>query len=161
MPDMLIGPRLKLRAPRPCDADVIVELLTDPDVRRYVGGPQDAEVVRGRLRLSTEHWGSFVIADHDDEAIGTLSFEQKRGPWELSFQLRHELWGQGLMTEAASLALAWFFASQSCDRCIAVTQVANLRTRSLLERLGATVTDRFEYKGFDQFEYEFRKGDVR
>ena len=37
--------------------------------------------------------------------FGTVSFDRKRRPWELSLQLRRDCWGLGLMTEAVQTAL--------------------------------------------------------
>ncbi len=153
----LMGTRVMLRLVQPGDETALVGLMTDPEVRRYIGGPREPEEARASIHLDDIWWGSFVVAQvSDDEVVGTLSFARKRGPWEVSFQLRADLWGQGLMSEAMMLALTWFFASQDESVCIAVTQDANTRTRRLLERSGGVLTAEFEQYGLPQLQYEFR-----
>ncbi len=102
----LMGARVMLRLVQPGDETALVGLMTDPEVRRYIGGPREPEEARASIYLDDIWWGSFVVAQvSDDEVVGTLSFARKRGPWEVSFQLRADLWGQGLMSEALMLAL--------------------------------------------------------
>ena len=106
--------RILLRAAAPGDEPANIALFTDPDVRQYVGGPLSHEEAKRRIgpysaTPQDKWWGHFMIIAKSTRAlIGTLSFAQKRGPWELSFQLRHDRWGQGLAREAVQASLAWF-----------------------------------------------------
>lgn len=152
----LLTDRLRLRQSTEADQPAKVDLLMDPKVREYVGGAKSTNEAH---RLVHERgvdptWGHFVIADEDSDGLaGTLSFDQKRGPWEVSFQLRRVLWGQGLMAEALRAARDWFFENSDCVEFIAVTQEANERTRRLLLRVGSVETRTFEQYGLPQVEY--------
>ena len=118
--DEIVSERLRLRMATEADSGAKIALLTDPEVREYVGRAMPLEkaqaIVRGRGVDST--WGHFVLADLNSNALlGTLSFDQKRGPWEVSFQLRRDMWGQGLMSEATA-------AASTCSRASARTASA-------------------------------------
>lgn len=84
-----------------------------------------------------------------------MSFARKRGPWEVSYSLRRDCWGKGLMTEALRAAVAWFFAATAGEPVIAVTQAANERSRRLLERVGAHLDSEFEQYDTLQLQYAF------
>lgn len=89
--------------------------------------------------------------------VGSGDISRKRGPWEISYQLRPASWGRGLASEAISALVDWFFANTDEDLLIAVTQDANARSARLLERNGATLATRFEQYGALQRQYEFRR----
>jgi len=154
--DPLTASRLRLRPWRADDEAAIAALKADPQVRMFLGGPVPPEkaLATTQSQIANQTWGHFVLADLvDDVAFGTVTLDRKRGPWELSFQLSPERWGQGLMSDAVGLASAWFFMKTDDESLIAVTQVANLRTRALLERVGATQSHTFEEHGVTQVEY--------
>lgn len=161
--DWLIGPllseRVRLRPWAEHDERAIVALKTDPEVRRYLGGPQPAaKAVAGtRQQIAAQHWGHFAVTMRDcEDAIGTVSFDRKRGPWELSLQLGRDLWGRGLMTEAVKTAIAWFYeTAPDVESLLAVTQSENTRTRALLLRCGAVQARTFTEHGAEQTEYRF------
>lgn len=143
--DSLLTDRLVLRAFRETDKPVIVELVTDEDVRRHLGGPVGNETVEAiRDHPVGETWGSFCIADAEtDEALGLCSFGRDRDELELSYQLIPARWGQGIALEATRAALQWAWANTEDATVIAVTQTANARSLGLLGRLGFVEGDRF------------------
>jgi ribosomal-protein-alanine N-acetyltransferase len=154
----VVGERVVLRPPAAGDDVALVEMATDERVRRYVGGAVDRVVAAEKAARKIDHpvWGQFVITDRGSgEAVGSGDLARKRGPWEVSYQLRHVYWGQGLASEAVSLVCAWFFAHTDEDLLIATTQQANDRSRRLLQRLGATQTASFEQYGLEQQRFEF------
>lgn len=98
--------RLSLRPIRPGDEEWIIQLFTDPEVRKYVGGAMTEAVAREMVTLSDELWGHFAILNRkNNEVIGSLSFARKSGPWEISYELRHDYWGRGFAAEAIEAAL--------------------------------------------------------
>jgi len=156
--------RTLLRKAVPDDLDAYVELCSDPEVRRYLGGPISAEHLRARVDMRgieaiTEDPGSFIVADPSEGGlIGTLMLERRPGhrpghvdddadELELSYLLRRQWWGQGLAAEAASLLLRTTAAHLPDQWVLVVTQVANAPSLSLARRLG------FEYVGtFSEFD---------
>lgn len=154
LPEDVVTEHLRLREHASGDREAIVSLLTDEEVRRYVGGPRTE--ADARSRPLDKAWGHFAVADGtSNQLVGTVSFDQKRGPWEISFQLRRSEWGKGLMSEAVRASREWFFNFNDADVFIAVTQVANERTRRLLERVGGQRVKELEQYGVQQVEYVF------
>lgn len=135
-------------------------MATDAQVRAYVGGPvhRSVAVAKAARRVTDPVWGQFMIADlATGVVIGSGDLTRKRGPWEVSYQLRRAYWGVGLGSEAVTLIRAWFFAHTDEDLLIAVTQPANTRSRRLLTHVGAEHVGSFEAYGQMQERYEFRR----
>ncbi|MEN3357121.1 MAG: [ribosomal protein S5]-alanine N-acetyltransferase [Mycobacteriales bacterium] len=135
--------RLVLRAATVADRAAVRRLLTDPDARRYLGGPlSEADADAAAARPPGQHWGSFVI-ERDGETIGGCSLDRDRGELEVSYALLPEHWGQGFGAEAVRAVLGWAHANTADDHVIAVTQAANEPSRRLLERLGFVPREEF------------------
>ncbi|WP_433531261.1 GNAT family N-acetyltransferase [Micromonospora sp. CA-263727] len=122
LPAPLDAGRVSLRRPGPDDLAGLVALLTDGEVRRYLGGPVERRTAERRaVRLVSEPaWGQFVIVDRvTDELVGSDDLSRKRGPWEISYQLSYQLrpssWGMGLASETLSAVLDWYFATMGED----------------------------------------------
>lgn len=144
-----------LRTWGPPDRPALISLMTDPQVREYLGGPIPLDTAEQRItdRLADVPWCYFVIIDNDDTVVGTLTFDRKTGPWEVSFQLAPRAWGRGLMTQALIEAIDQFRVRHPGEVLIAVTQQANRRARNTLERVGGILDGAFEYKGELQVRY--------
>jgi ribosomal-protein-alanine N-acetyltransferase len=152
--------RILVRSPRPGDESALAALLTDAEVRRYVGGAidEDAAQERAAARVAQAGWGIFVIVLRSSNAVvGGGDIARKRGPWEVSYQLRRDCWGLGLAAEALTALTTWFFTTMQEPTLVAVTQDANVRSYRLLERCGAVLTGTFEQYGALQRQYEFHR----
>lgn len=157
---VLTGERVVVRVPAPGDEVALVEMATDPRVRRYLGGPkaQGAAEADAARKVGEARWGQFVIVDRAAGVVaGSGSVARKRGPWEISYQLRHPFWRRGLAGEAVALVRDWFFATTGEDLLIATTQQANLASQRLLERLGAVRAGSFEQYGLTQLRFDFHR----
>ncbi len=143
--------RLTLRALVESDKPLIIAMRSDPDVRRYLGGPAgDDEIDSIRSATVGERWGVFCIADRvTDQPIGSVGFDRGRGELEVSYELVSTRWGRGLGAEAVAAALEWAAAHTDDGTVIAVTQTANVASVAMLGRLG------FEFeRTFVEFEAE-------
>lgn len=130
--------RLHLRPFCDDDRETVIAMSTDPDVRRYLGGPVDAPTLE-LIRSSNlgERWGVFCVETRSSaDVIGSCSLSRDRGALELSYQLLPPYWGQGFAAEACQAVLDWAWAEEDDDVIIAVTQAANAPSRRLLGRLG-------------------------
>lgn len=148
--------RLRLRAFREADKALIFELMTDPEVRRHLGGPvTDEEELAGlRGAVVGERPDVWCVADAaTDTALGRVSFDDHRGEWEVGYELARSAWGRGLATEAVGAAIAWFWSGDRGASVIAVTQTANERSRRLLDALGFTLERELEEFGAMQSQY--------
>lgn len=153
--------RLVLRKARDTDREGIVEVLTDPEVRAYLGGPRPREGVEGFLdqagtASATAAPGSYVIADRQTDLLaGILGLGRRTagrpghvteqgGELELSYVLRRGAWGAGLAFEAATAALRAAAEELPDQPVLVVTQTANHRARRLADRLGFQEVSVFE-----------------
>jgi RimJ/RimL family protein N-acetyltransferase len=145
---------VSLRPWQALDVAFLASLMQDEEVRRFVGGPVEREEALRRARRLTDDvpWGYFIVVVGSDP-VGTVTFDRKRGPWEVSFQLARPAWGRGIMTAALSQAIAWFRAERPHERLIAVTQIGNTAARIALERAGGVPESEFEQYGEQQVQY--------
>jgi len=148
--------RVSLRPWAPGDRGFLVELMTDPEVRRYLGGAVDTDVAKERSERCTAPapWGYFVI-ELDGVPVGTVTYDRKRGPWEVSFQLERGSWGRGVMSVALTHAVEWFRAIEPRTALIAVTQRENVAARTAIVRAGGRAESEFEHYGARQIQYVF------
>lgn len=150
-----------LRKARGADQEGIVEVMTDPEVRAYLGGPRAREGVEQFLDAAgtasaTAAAGSYVIADgQTDRFFGFLVVDRRAsarpghvtgegGELELSYVLRRGVWGAGFAFEAAAAALRAAARELPDQPVLVVTQSANNRARKLASRLGFQEVGQFE-----------------
>lgn len=127
----------------------ISRLWTDPEVRRYLGGPVAEQQVAARERGCAGYPGAFsVVRASDESVIGMVSV----GPdsrWgaraEVSYQLLPEYWGHGYAREAVAPVVSWALrqVGSGLPCVVTVTQEANVRSRRLLESIGMRLMDTF------------------
>ncbi|WP_210589376.1 GNAT family N-acetyltransferase [Streptomyces sp. GESEQ-35] len=158
---VITSDRLRLRKAHDTDRDGIIELLTDPQVRMYLGGPRPRSAVEqyfdavGTSNVTNKP-GTFVIADKTtDRLIGTLVLDRRSadlpghvteegGELELTYLLRHNAWGAGLAFEAATAALRAAADELPDQPVLVVTQTTNERSLKLAARLGFQRISTFE-----------------
>lgn len=151
--DWIDGGAVMLRKAGDSDRDGLVEIMTDPDVRAYIGGPRPRADVESFLdengtRAATAAPGAFVVSDKtSDRFAGTITLGHRRADLpghvlpdgnelELSYVFRRDSWGKGWAHRAASALLATAAAELPDQPVMVVTQTANRRSLSLIRRLG-------------------------
>lgn len=156
--EIVRGP-VRLRAFADRDKPVIAVLYGDSEVRRYLGGPLDAETLAAIPdAVVGRRPGVFCVADAGtDEAVGSVSVSRERGEAEVSYELVPSAWGRGLAAEAVSALLGWLWRHGDDASVIAVTQEANARSRALLGRLGFVEERRFVEFGALQVQYRLSR----
>ena len=143
----LAGPRIRLRGPRDDDTDALFALYGDARVMRYWSRAAMTEaseaaglIVEIGERFEQREMINWVVAGRrDDIVVGTCTlfhFDARHRRAEIGYALRSELWGQGLASEAVTLALDWGFATLDLHRIEADIDPRNAASRRLLERLG-------------------------
>ena len=123
--------RLTLRRFSADDADLLVELDSDPAVMRFLtgGNPTTSEDVRERdlpsILAGYEKWGGkfglFAAQEKDRGAfIGWFHLRPEQGSpvdeVELGFRLRQAEWGKGYATEGSRALLNKAFMNSVCAR---------------------------------------------
>ena len=167
----LVSPRLLLRPLKEDDVDLVVELVTDPEMMEYAGGPATSERIRTEMRSFTQRGadgsiGVWCICNAEtQESIGTIALlplpvEVKDTEWELvrsgeipereieiGYFLRKDEWGQGFASEAISRILEFAFSNSCLEEIVAVIDPKNRASQNVLERAGfSNEGDRSAYK---------------
>lgn len=145
-PPILPGSRVRLRPVAVHDVDPWFAIASDPVTMRYWSCPPyaDREQARAKieeLRATGENGESlpWAIADDADTLIGMVTLhriDSENGRAEIGYLLARPLWGRGLATEAASLAIDHAFGPLGLRRLEADIDPRNTGSARLLERLG-------------------------
>jgi len=127
-----------------------VELDSDPEVMRYLGGR-----ARTREEVVEAHERRVGLADHvpglgfwaafdGDEFVGLVWAPPAHGPdqpddptvWDQGYRLLRRCWRRRYETEASRELLRHAFETVGQSRVIAQTQEGNEGSRAVMERLG-------------------------
>lgn len=148
--------RLALRRFTADDANLLIELDSDPAVMRYLTGgePTAPEVVRTRhlpnILAGYEKWGGNfgLFAAHEKDGGAFIGWfilrPEPGGPLdevELGYRLRQAFWGNGYATEGSRALLGKAFAELGVRLVWTETMSVNLGSRSVTEKLGMSLVD--------------------
>ena len=155
--------RLVLRAPEARDRAAFLDLGTDDEVNRHLGGGRDRAALDAELpavpadrpgQFVVEHDGVFAgwvgLGRRDPSRPGADHLDEPRPDLELSYVTPRSAWGHGYATEAAAAVLAWGDAVLG-EPVVLCTQSSNARSLALASRLGFTEVARFEEFGAEQW----------
>ena len=137
--------RLRLRPFAAADLPAYAALNGDAEVMRWLGGPRgtgetQAEMEHNNRTLAGDGYGKVAVERLGDGALlGMCGLSVE--PWypddlEIGWRLARAHWGQGYATEAARAWLGHAFAGLGVARVISVSDVPNLRSLRVMERLG-------------------------
>jgi RimJ/RimL family protein N-acetyltransferase len=151
--------RLLLRKPTLDDVDGAYEIISDPEVMRFIGDGRtgNRRVARGAVARWIERWevngfGHFSVVRKSDERfvgrVGLLVWDA--ATWqtsdlraaaepvvELGWTLVRACWGHGYATEAALRARTWAATEHGLGPLISIIDKDNGRSIKVAERLGA------------------------
>ena len=155
---MIQTTRCELSTLQSADWDLVVKLYTDAEVRRFLGGIVDLETIRLRFQRmleferQTQHWVIRVKKNNSLVGIGIVSLGKHHNniDTEISYQLLPEWWGKGYGTEAVQAVLTHALMVLGLPRVIAETQIANIASCRLLERMGMRLERTVERFGAKQ-----------
>ncbi|MEV4616358.1 GNAT family N-acetyltransferase [Kitasatospora sp. NPDC049258] len=149
--------RLVLRRFTAADADLLVELDSDPEVMRHLSGGRatprevvERELLPGyldeyRRHPSFGHWAALDRAG--GEFLGWFEFRPHPGgppgEVELGYRLRRAAWGRGYATEGARALIRRGFAELGVERVFATTMAVNLGSRRVMEKAGLRLVRTF------------------
>ncbi|NUR59714.1 MAG: GNAT family N-acetyltransferase [Catenulispora sp.] len=172
--------RLTLRRFTAEDADLLIELDSDPAVMRYLTGgkPTPPEEIRERylprILAGYQKWDGKLglLAAHLKPAherdpgafIGWFILRPKpEGPLdevELGYRLRQAAWGRGYATEGSRALLDKAFTELDVRLVWADTMFVNRGSRHVMEKLGMTHVDTY-FPDFDDPIEGTEHGEVR
>jgi len=142
--------RLVLRRQRDDDVTFLVDLWTDPEVTRHLGGPRERDRLRTSLEETAadpgaERFDLWPVADkaagHLIGHCGLLDKEvEGQTEIELVFVLAVSAWGRGYATEIGRALCRYAFEILGITRLIALIELGN----DASERTAASIGMRFE-----------------
>ena len=135
--------RLEFHPFTPDDLPLLVELHSDPEVQRYIGGMWEEGACQRRLDQYVAQQAEFGVSKwkaylKDGTFVGRagISWWEPHQAFEIGYSFARAAWGQGLATEAAQAIVEWFFATTPHRLLIGFTDVENLASRRVLEKVG-------------------------
>jgi RimJ/RimL family protein N-acetyltransferase len=143
---VLRTPRLLLRRAKSSDLEDLHAVLSDDEAMRFWSTPphRSLETTRqwleGMMASSPEVRDDFVI-ELAGVVVGKVGFY--RLP-EIGFIIRRDLWGQGLVTEAASAVIDHVLSTRDIDDLRADVDPRNVASIRVLQRLGFSESGRAE-----------------
>jgi ribosomal-protein-alanine N-acetyltransferase len=138
--------RLRLRPMVPGDAASLHSCYGDPQAMQYWDFAVSRDLAHTTARLTDSlatdprwHRGWGVIHKVSEDFVGYVNYHN-RDPWHrrlaVGYILARPYWGQGLMTEALLVFLAYCFEALETHRIEAAIEPGNTRSLAMIERLG-------------------------
>jgi ribosomal-protein-alanine N-acetyltransferase len=138
--------RLGLRRFTPDDADWLVDVYSDPDITRYLGGTKDRAtteemLARRVLKYYDEHpglgiWMTVDRATGRPVGFHLLNHIQGERIIQIGYTLTKEAWGRGIATEMASALLRYGFVDLALPRIVGMASLGNVASQHVLEKIG-------------------------
>lgn len=151
------------------DLPLLIEQRSDPEVNRYLGGPerQNAEALSTRIRFYIDCYDKFgfgmcpMIWKESGEIIGTAGIQplEDTGDIEVGYSIIKSYWGRGIGTEAARGWLRYGFEIAGLERMVAVAVVENVASQNIMKKLGMTFEKVEEHYGEDCSFYAISRRD--
>jgi RimJ/RimL family protein N-acetyltransferase len=153
--------RLQLRMFRPDDLDDLTGLFLDPDVMRYVGNGKPGTRADAELALTSiiNHWqkhgfGRWVAVDKETRKfLGFGGLRSLFGTPEVVYHFAKAHWGKGLATELGRASLRFGFEEHAFNRILAIAKPENLKSISVMEKLGMHYEEHTNYYNIAVIQY--------
>jgi RimJ/RimL family protein N-acetyltransferase len=152
----LVTQRLRLRQWRPTDRTPFAALNADPVVMEFYPSTHsreesDAAADRIEARIAAHGWGLWAVELLDGEPfIGFIGLSVPQDlPFcpcvEIGWRLARVHWGRGYATEGAQAVLNCGFSRLRVPEIVSFTTVTNVRSRSVMERIGMRESELFDH----------------
>ena len=135
--------RLLLRPWRLSDVDDLFAYASDVDWGRYLTVPQpylrrDAEEFVAHTVLTSWNQKPFLAMVFENRAVGALGLglNVEHRTAELGYSVAKELWGLGLVPEAAEAVIDWGFQSFPIEKVFARADARNRQSVRVMEKCG-------------------------
>jgi RimJ/RimL family protein N-acetyltransferase len=154
------------------DADLLVALDADPQVRQFLfRTPPPRAVVVERIIPALQHeyrrhpgFGRWIAFDDSDSFVGWFGLHVGGDPRtpSLGYRLARSAWGRGLATEAGRALIERAFTELGAEQVTAQTMAVNERSRRVMDRCGMRCVRTFEehfddpLPGTERGEVEYR-----
>lgn len=128
------------------DLPQLIEQRSDPEVNKYLGGPerQNADALAKRIRFYMSCYDSHgfgmcpMIWRETGEVIGAAGLQplENTGDIEVGYSVIKPFWGKGIATEAARGWMEFGFRDKGLERIVGVTDLDNTASQHILKKLG-------------------------
>ena len=154
---MLETERLLIRKFTFDDLPRLIELRSDPEVIKYLGGRrmQNPEAIEKRMRFYIECYEKYgygmcaMIWKETGAMIGWCGLQplEETGETEVGYGMIKEFWGRGIGYECARAWLAYAFTETGATRIVAVADPENTGSWRIMEKCGMTYEKTDEHYG--------------
>jgi ribosomal-protein-alanine N-acetyltransferase len=155
-------PRLIIRELTMADEAGMFEMDNDPEVHKYLGNRPYTDIQQSRDNIA------FVMQQYNDNGIGRWAVELKDtgefigwtgfklmtepvnghvGHYDFGYRHMQKHWGKGYAREAAKASLDYGIEKLGFSNIYAMTDPENKGSRHILEKLGFTFVEIFDYDG--------------
>ncbi|WP_420547403.1 GNAT family N-acetyltransferase [Curvivirga sp.] len=144
--------RLILRPIEEADIDLALEMNTDPEVTKHLGGPLSVEENQKRmnkwLNLQKEgpHFGIWLmVRKEDNRKLGTIGMfkmpvDEEETTFtdyiEIGYRSIPEAWGKGYMTEGAKEVIRYIFTQTELEEIAGCADHENFASQTVLQKIG-------------------------
>jgi Acetyltransferases, including N-acetylases of ribosomal proteins len=128
------------------DLPRLIEHRSDPDVNRYLGGPerQNADVLGKRIQFYMSCYDSHgfgmcpMFWKETGEFVGVAGLQplENTGEIEVGYSISKPFWGMGIATEAARGWMDHGFNDLGLERIVGVTDLDNAASQHVLKKMG-------------------------
>lgn len=143
---MIETERLLIRKFTPEDLNKLIEIRSDPDVYKYLGGieRQNPQALAKRLRFYIGCYDKYgfgtcaTIWKETGEMIGSCGLQplEDTGEIEVGYALAKDFWRKGLGYECAKVWLEYGFEKAGLERIVAVAYPENEGSWRVMEKCG-------------------------
>ena len=151
-------PRLVIRSFRPADAEAMLAVFGEPEVRKYLPPFPDPTIesmdksVARRMAMERDHGHGLWAVERKDtgELIGDcgLMLVEGTGPEvEIAYHYKPAAWNHGYGTEAATACLTHGFGPIGLERVIAICFPENVGSWRVMEKAGMRYEGTADYYG--------------
>lgn len=150
----------------PDDLDSLIEMRSDKDVMKYLGGKkmQNPESLKERLKFYISCYDrqiglQAIIWKETGEMIGWSGLQplEDSDEIEVSYGMVKKFWGMGIGFETALIWLKYGFEQLKLEKIVAVADEENVGSWRIMEKLGMNFRNKEDHYGMECVVYEISK----
>ena len=166
--------RLILRELEYTDENDLFEMDSDPEVHLFIeNNPvksiDETTKVIAMLKVQYKENGiaRWAVVDKlTNECVGWSGLKYFNQPlnnhtnfYELGYRFKKKHWGKGFATESSNAILDYGFKNLNVDSIFAITDPKNLNSKKVLNKLGFSLEETFDYEGDMTDWFELKRTD--
>lgn len=148
--------RLKIRMYQGKDYEEVFKWTGDPIVNKFMiyplyTNPLDVKKwINGLYKDEKQNEFAFELKE-TGELIGGggIGLTEEKDCWEIGYNLRHDMWNKGFVTEAMQEIIEYAYKKYGVKKITGNFAVDNIGSRRVMEKLGMTFDHDTEYTKFD------------